>query len=55
MACVYLTFKEIYASQSAVVMNDLGNNSSDMYRREGISILAEAADRLTLKKDETTG
>ncbi|XP_066911407.1 uncharacterized protein [Clytia hemisphaerica] len=55
MARVYLTFKEIYDGQSAVVINDMANNASDMYRREGLSILAEAADRLALKEDETTG
>lgn len=49
MSRVYLAYREIYQDQSNVVIQDLSNDSSDMYRREGISILALAAEKLSEK------
>ena len=50
MARVYLTYRGIYCSQSEVVIQDLSSNASDMYRREGIGILASAAEKLSEKE-----
>ena len=54
MSRVYLSYREVYQNQSHTVVEDLSNGSSDMFRREGITILAAAAKKLS-KKDIKEG
>ena len=55
IARVYLTFKEIYGSQNEVVLTDVQNNAADMFRRETITILGRAINKLCEKPDDATG
>ena len=50
MSRVYLTYRHAYREQSSIVMEDLANDASDMYKREGLSILASAAENLSEKE-----
>ena len=52
MSRVYLTYRDAYRGQSSIVIEDLANDASDMYRREGISILALAAEKLSEKEEK---
>ncbi|XP_066914461.1 uncharacterized protein [Clytia hemisphaerica] len=52
MARVYLTFLDCYKTQTTIEIRQLACNASDMYRREGIPILAKAVEIMTQKEVE---
>ena len=54
-ARVYLAFKGIYKGQNEVILVDQQNNSADIFRRETITILGQAINKLCEKPEDNTG
>ena len=48
-AIIYLAFKELYKEQSAVTWTDRLDNAADMFRRESISVLGSAVNKICQK------
>ena len=51
-ARVYLTFHEIYTTQTEVHFDDCLNNAADMYRREAITVLGRAINDISEKASD---
>ena len=51
-ARVYLAFQDEYSRQSEIVVSDKLSNAGDMYRRETITVLGRAIDRLSEKSND---
>jgi len=52
-ARVYMAFKVQYDDQTEFIPSDLENNSADMFRRETITVLGEAVNKLCDKPEDT--
>ena len=52
IARIYLAFREVYGAQSAIKLTDECKNAADIFRRETITILGRAIDKICEKSND---